>query len=405
MKKFKNFLKEFAQHLFYFLLRPFLWFYIVVFQHVRFKRNHKKVPKGPVLFLSNHLSNWDGIYINAMFWNRIVHFIVHDEMFKNKFLGFLSNVLLGEVKRGMSTSDISDILTIRQLVKKGKSVGLYPEGDIDMFGRTLPVEISVAKFVKMLRIPVVIMRIDGACIRATRWGKYAHHSHITYSIREVLSVEQIQKMSLEELYKVIMDGITVDDLAYQENVLRYKQWPGPARAEWLELGLYMCPKCHRLEVLKSKGAYVYCSECGFKAKYNRYAMLEGEEVPFHNLTKWDDWQYSELKKIIDQAEEKGLILATNDLDLYHVKEVEFFKKPIGRTDLKLYKDRIVYQENGEEITLYIQDMTRLMLQYKDVLEIHFGTSRIRFRTERRKWSAYLYWKALLYIKKNLKKEN
>ena len=88
MKKFKNFLKEFAQHLFYFLLRPFLWFYIVVFQHVRFKRNHKKVPKGPVLFLSNHLSNWDGIYINAMFWNRIVHFIVHDEMFKNKFLGF-----------------------------------------------------------------------------------------------------------------------------------------------------------------------------------------------------------------------------------------------------------------------------------------------------------------------------
>ena len=44
-----------------------------------------------------------------------------------------------------------------------------------------------------------------------------------------------------------------------------------------------------------------------------------------------------------------------------------------------------------------------MLQYKDVLEVRFLKEKIRFSTKRRKWSAYLYWKALQYISKlNLK---
>ena len=136
MEKKNKKTRSWPQVIFYTLLRPFVWFYVVVFQHVRFKRNNKKVPKKPVLFISNHLSNWDGIYANLMFPTHIIHFIVHDEMFKNKVLAFLSGTLLGEVKRGMSDSDITDVLMTKKLVKEGKSIGVYPEGDIDMFCRT-----------------------------------------------------------------------------------------------------------------------------------------------------------------------------------------------------------------------------------------------------------------------------
>lgn len=401
MEKKNKKTRSWPQVIFYTLLRPFVWFYVVVFQHVRFKRNNKKVPKKPVLFISNHLSNWDGIYANLMFPTHIIHFIVHDEMFKNKVLAFLSGTLLGEVKRGMSDSDITDVLMTKKLVKEGKSIGVYPEGDIDMFCRTLPVDVSIAKYAKMMKVPVVILRINGAGSRACRWSKYARHSKITYSIQEVLSKEQVQEMDVNELHKVIVDGITVNDLKYHQDS-NHKQRIGFARAEWLELGLYMCPKCHQLEVLSSKGDKVFCTKCDFEAKYHRDCTIRNEEFT-STLADLDDWQYSELKKRIDSAKEDEVILEAHDLDLQYAKETEFFKKPIGITYLKVYKTHIEFEYNEEAVKVDIKDIKRLMLQYKDVLEVRFLKEKIRFSTKRRKWSAYLYWKALQYISKlNLK---
>ena len=389
--------KKWPQYVFYTILRPFVFLYVTLFQHVRFKRNKKKVPKGPVLFISNHLSNWDGIYANVMFMTRVIHFIVHDEMFKNKFLAFVSGTLLGEVKRGVSDSDISDILMMKKLVKEGQSIGVYPEGDIDMFGRTLPVDISIAKFVKMMKVPVVVLRINGAGVRASRWSKYAHHNKIVYSIQEVLTKEQVQEMDLETLHKIITNGIKVDDFKYHvEN--KNKQRIGFARAEWLELGLYMCPKCHKLEVLSSKGDTVYCTNCDFKAKYHRDCSLRNENNFSSSLTKLDDWQYDELKRLIDNHKSDELILEAKDLELQHTKEVDYFKNNYQKTYLKIYKNHIEFLFNGEVINVDIKNIKSVMLQYKDVLDVRFLKEKIRFSTKKRKWSAYLYWKALMYLK-------
>lgn len=389
--------RSWPQVIFYTILRPFLWLYVVLFQHVRFKKNKKKIPKRPVLFISNHLSNWDGIYANLMFPTHIIHFIVHDEMFKNKFLTFFSGTLLGEIKRGMSDSDISDVLMTKKLVREGKSIGVYPEGDIDMFCRTLPVDVSIAKYAKMMKVPVVILRITGAGARASRWSKYAHHTKIIYSVQEVLSKEQVQEMDVNELHKVIVDGITVDDLKHHQES-NHKQRIGFARAEWLELGLYMCPKCHRLEVLSSKGNKVFCTKCDFEAKYHRDCTLESKDFT-STLAELDDRQYEELKKIIDSAKDEDVILEARDLNLQYAKETEFFKKPIGKTYLKVYKTHIEFEYNKEIVKVDIKDIKRLMLQYKDVLEVRFLKEKIRFSTKKRKWSAYLYWKALQYISK------
>ncbi len=398
MKKFIGLLLRYPLYL---ILRPFMWLYVVVFQHVRFKKNHLKVPKGPVLLLSNHLSNWDGIYLLCMFYTRIIHFIVHDELFKNKLFSFVSGDIFGQVKRGMTNSDISDILAMKKLVKQKKTIGIFPEGDIDMFGRTLPIPASIAKFVKMMNVPVLLLRIEGACIRATRWGKYAHHSHITYTLRKVLSVDEIKNMDIPTLHQTILKEICGDDLAYQAKKM-YKQWPAFKRAEWLELGVYMCPVCHQFETMKSKGDKVFCTKCGFKAKYNRYAMIDSNGIlPFQTLTAWDDLQYEHLIKRIDEAEDNEVILEGQDLDFYITKRVGYFHKPIGKANLKVYKDRIVYQLNDQqEVSILISDMMRIALQYKDVLELHFGEDRIRFRTLHRKWSAYMFFKALKYLKEN-----
>lgn len=399
----KKVLKAILHYPIYIILRPFIWIYVVIFQHVRFKKNHFKIPKGPILLLSNHLTDWDGIYLLCMFYLRNIHFLVHDELFKNKFFSFVCGTIFGEIKRGMTDNDISDILEMKKLAKEGKTIGVFPEGDIDMFGRTLPIPDTVAKFAKMMNIPVVLLRIEGAYIRAPRWGKYAHHGHITYSVQRILSVDEIKEMDVPSLHKVIIDNIAGDDVQYQVDH-PYKQWPGFKRAEWLELGLYMCPHCHQLEVLKSKGDKVYCTKCGFEAKYNRYCFLESKDVPYRTLTAYDDAQYLELCKMIDRCSDEEVILKEENLDFYMVNQKEYFHKPIDKAVIEVYKKYIRYSlEDGKRVDIPITELKRICLQYKDVLELHYGEVRIRFRTKQKKWSAYLYYKAIKYLNECSKK--
>ena len=378
---------------FYFFMKPFIWIYSVVFQGVRFRRNGYKIPKGPVLFLSNHVTNWDPFYLNCMFFSRIIRFIAHDELFQNKFFAWFSKNILGEVCRGRTDESISDILEMRRLVKSGATLGLYPEGDIDMFGRTLPIGESVAKFARLLGIPVVLTKVQGACIRAPRWADKPRRAKITYSITDIIAPNELKSTSVNELYERILRGIAVDEYAYQKQ-LQYKQFPASKRAEWLELGLFYCPSCGKLETLTSKGDKVYCKACGFQAKYNRYSMLEpvSGSLPFQLLTEWDDEQKKVLCERLDLHTDTAPFLVADHLDYYRVERRGYFKKPICKVNLKLYKDRleITFDDGAKVQTIPMKDIRQASLQYKDVLEIHYGDYRIRFQAKDRKWSAYLY---------------
>jgi len=381
---------------FFCIFKPFVWFYVVVFQHVRFKKNNFKVPKGPVLFISNHLSNWDGIYLNCMFFWRIIRFIAHDELFRTKRFAWFSKNVLGQVCRAKSDESISDVLEMKRLVKHGATLGLYPEGDIDMFGRTLPIAESVAKFARLMGIPVVLTKIQGATIRAPRWARWARHASITYSITDVISVDELKNTSISDLHKRIVSGITVDDYVYQSKLM-YKQFPTRRRAEWLELGLFYCPKCKKFETLSTKGDILFCTQCDFRAKFNRYSMLE--TVDGRVLGEWDDIQKAALYNVIDNASDKTPIFCSENLDYYQVGKEEYFKDPISKCSLRLYKDRVEidFLDKALPKVIYLDDIKKATLQYKDVLEIDYANFRLRFQTKERKWSAYMYATAIKYL--------
>lgn len=390
--------KIIAQYIFYTIFRPFMWLYFVVFQHVRFKRNGYKIPKGPIVILSNHHSNWDGIWLNAMFKTRIIHFIVHDEMFKNKALSFVSGTLLGEIKRGPNHQDVGPVKEMFKLRKQGKTIGIFPEGDIHMFGRTLPIAPSIAKLVKKLNVPVVCLSLTGAHLRATRVAKYAYHSHITYNVKDVIMPEDLANMSVEEVHTRIVNDISVDEMKWQRKA-KIKQY-GKKRAEWLELGLFCCPKCHKMETMKSHNNHFYCKECGFDAKLNKYSFFESNfPMEFDCTSLWDDWQLEQLKQYLHNLGENEIAFKRDDLDVYFTPLGSFFKKPYDKANIMLYKDRITFttKKEGKTKTFLLKDISRAYLQYKDVLEIIIDNERYRFRSKKRDWSAYLYVKAIEFL--------
>ncbi|MGN1100137.1 MAG: 1-acyl-sn-glycerol-3-phosphate acyltransferase [Christensenellales bacterium] len=383
---------------FYYFIKIILYPYFFLIQNVRFKKNGHKIPKSPALFIGNHVTNWDGIYVNVMFFNRKIHFIVHDEMFKNPFFSFISGKILGEIKRSDKINDFSAIRETIRYKNEGKDIGIYPEGDIDMFGRLLHIDDSIGKFAKTLKVPVVLLKINGAHLRSPRWAKRPARSRLTYEVARVISREEAAEMTNEELFDTIRDTISYDEAEYQKTA-RIKT-SGFHRAERLEYGLYYCPKCGAFETLKSRKNDVFCTKCGFKAHYNRYCEFESDfpGCP-ENTRDWDAMARKALSEYLDNTENE-VLFEVSDIRYASVPIGVFFRKFSENTGtLKIFRDKLTFQSETEQFELKYSDFVKNRLQYKSTLEIYTADRKYRFeKVGTPYWSAYQYSTAITYIR-------
>ena len=78
--------------------------------------------------------------------------------------------------------------------------------------------------------------------------------------RQVLTAEQVQSMSVEEINAVIRKAMEYDEYRYQleNNILITDN----NRAEGLQKVLYQCPHCLAESKMASKGTELFCTACG-----------------------------------------------------------------------------------------------------------------------------------------------
>jgi len=378
----------------YGILKPLLFIYFHLFQNVHFHRHGFKVPKGPVFFIGNHHTNWDGFYHCVMFYWRFPHYIVHDEAFKNERYRFVFGRFLGQVARARRNGDAEPVMALKRLAQSGQSVNLFPEGDIHMFGGTLPIDESVAKMVKFIDLPIVLTRVRGAHLRAPRWARYAHHHHIDYEIADVIGRDALRQLSTGELYQRIAGAIQVS--AYDDQTRRLRPVWGGHRAEWLELGLYLCPCCHRYESFASKGNYMTCVHCGLTVFVDRYLLFRCPSLELGSRPdEWDARQESELARRLENAAPSEHLFTLADGMCETVGLDAFFSGRGQAATARLYRDRIEVAFGPDEaVIIPIAAIVEANLQYKDVFEIITKDKRIRFYRPYPKWSAYLWVKSV-----------
>lgn len=382
----------------------------MLFYNIRYKRNGYKIPKGPVLFLSNHSSNPDGLWVMGLALSKTIFFVVNEELFANKFFRIFTSGVAQFIKRSTSLNDVGHIRELRRYVKQGRSVGIFPAGDIGMFGESLPVDESIAKLAKMLDVPIVTTKITGAALRAQRTIKKMRRSKITYHITDVISVEDVRSLTNESLHERIVQGIEHNEPEWQkEQMIKLKT--KRKLAEHYELGLFLCPKCGHYETLKSNNNDINCLNCDFKVTVNRYDQLDYYEVnptypTFINANDWDKWQLEKLKEKIDNWDDHNTPIAYRE-NLYYneVKKDEIFQ-PYSEKNAKacsfaIFLDKIVLTSDKGEIIheLYFEnsDIYRILVQYKDVYELDFGEYRLRVFSKQKDFPAHMYIEASRHL--------
>ncbi len=299
----------------------------------------------PTLILSNHVTSLDPFIVGSHF-KQPLYYMASTDLFQHFFLGKLIKFLVNPIPKMKSKK--SDLTAIKSCIKVSKENGticIFPEGNRTVTGKLGNIDKSIAKLAKSLKLPIVLFNIHGGYGTEPRWGKGVRKGKMHCEIRKILSYEDYKDLELDELYDIIVENLSVDDLNYYDNYRSSKN------AMYLERVLYVCPVCGAFHSLKSRGNAVECCNCNFQATYNSDLTFKSENNNFKikNVSDWYDYQLKIVKQIRCENNE---CIYEDDVNLT-MPRLYKSKKKLGYGKIKIFPDRFeVCIENKKECYIF-----------------------------------------------------
>ncbi|ERM91854.1 lysophospholipid acyltransferase family protein [Caldanaerobacter subterraneus] len=180
--------------MFYYFAKVIVRAIVKVIFRIKVKGLENIPKKGPVIICPNHISLLDPPVVGALL-NRRIYFMAKEELFRNPFLKLLLGTGLGAfpVKRG--TADLSAIKTALNHLKKGRAVGIFPEGTRSKTGKLQKAEPGVAMLAIKSKAPVVPVGIK---------GRYGLFSRVIINIGKPMTFEKYydSKLSSQQLAEI-----------------------------------------------------------------------------------------------------------------------------------------------------------------------------------------------------------
>lgn len=329
------------------LLRP-VHFYLRSWMKRKFDTHLEQIKPAtrPCIILCNHTSNYDPILLGTQF-PELLYFVASDHLFRLGLTSRLLIALAGPIPRLKSSTDVQTAKQILAKLREGGSVGLFAEGNNTFSGVTGEIPESTGKLVKRSGAGLITYRIDGAYFSNPRWGKHCRKGKVTGRVVGEYSPDQLAQLSVEEINLRIQQDLFVD--AYEEQKQSMQSYLGEALAESLELALYLCPSCGRIDSLRSRGDRFFC-ECGLDQRYCAHGFLEAAEqdqAPFDTVRDWFFWQRQELSAQIHRRMGEGStdlnadapLFADENQTLYRIDKADSVTK-IGTGTLQFHQDRL-----------------------------------------------------------------
>lgn len=227
------------------LLASFLW-------RIRAVGVENIPTEGPVVFASNHMSIADP-YAIALFVNRMIHYITADEAFRNPVLRWFLRANRAIPKRKWGR-DISAIRAMRDHVRAGSAVGIFPQGQYNWDGGCNIVSDEVYRVLHYLGAPVVPITSLGAHECWPAWS--AGPAFCEWEVRFFPPVHPCDYESVADFRREIESKMF--------SLVGHP--PVPRRALASHKGITMvawgCTNCGGATALKETRSGLECSKCG-----------------------------------------------------------------------------------------------------------------------------------------------
>lgn len=243
----------------------------------------------PCLILMNHSSFIDLKIAATILYPRPFNIVCTSDGFVGK--NWLMR-LIGCIPTKKFVSDPKLVRDMVYAVKELKSsVLMYPEASYSFDGTATPLPDSIGRCMKMLGVPVVMIRTYGAFQRDPLYnGLQRRKVKVSADMEYVLSAQEVAEKSAEELNRIIENCFAFDNFKWQqENKIRISE---KFRADGLNRVLYKCPHCMTEGKMVGKGIKITCEQCGKEYELTEYGFIRAidSETEFEHIPDWYQWQ-------------------------------------------------------------------------------------------------------------------
>ena len=245
---------------------------------------------------------------------------------------------IGCVPTNKFTSDANLVRDMMHIVRKQhSSIVLYPEASYSFDGTCTTMGDSTGKLIKLLKVPVVMIKTEGAFHRTPLYNDlHVRKNKVSATMTYLLSTEQINEMTPDEINKIVDEHFNYDHFKWQlETKLKIDH---PLRADKLNRVLYKCPRCMAEGKTEGKGITLTCKACGAAYEMDEYGQLHATEgeTEFSHIPDWYKWE----RKCVREDIEAGRYILDTDVDIVMAKDTKKLYR-IGSGHLKHTTDGFV----------------------------------------------------------------
>lgn len=388
-KKENNTVKK-PNALLFFVAASFFKIYYRLAYHHRLRKTGMAGISPPYLVVANHSCWLDYIISSVSMFPVRMNFVGAYNFFRNPLLKYVFT-LMGVIPKHQFTSDIESIKSMKHCVEAGRVVALFPHGCLSNEGRPGGFAVfGVAKLVKFLNVPVVALRTHGGYLTRPRWSKKSRYGRLETTVEPIITAVEIKALSLQEIYRRLMDAIDFDDYKWQrENMIPFRSKEPASGVEYV---LYKCPSCMSEFTLRSSRDRLYCESCGNAVRMNKYLMFEPEgadTVFFDGIDCWYDFQ----REYLDKETEDPAFELTANTALEFAEPGKYGYQHQGHGMLRLTRESITYsgtvQGETAELALPMKNIPMIPYAANEYIEVAVGEDIHRFvlddRRQMMKW--------------------
>lgn len=273
----------------------------------------------PCLVLMNHSSFIDLKIAIRLLCTRPFHIICTSDGFVGK------RWLMRSIGCIPARKFMTDVTLVRDMVyavrELKSSVLMYPEASYSFDGTQTPLPESIGKCLKLLKVPVVMIRTHGAFARDPLYNNLQIRKvRVSADVEYLLSAKEIEEKSVQELNDLLREKFTFDYFRWQqENKVRIKE---PFRADGLNRMLYKCPCCKTEGRMSGQGTRILCKQCGKEYELTEYGYLQ---KPENNSAEGDNTK--------EQAALKESNQGTEEIEFTHIPDWYRWERECVREEL------------------------------------------------------------------------
>ena len=254
---------------------------------------------GPCLVVSNHVTTWDPLLLSMSFPDKPIRFVASEHIFRHGLVSRLLNWLVAPIPRKKAASGADTVMASLRALKAGDSVCIFAEGDASWDGLTHPVFPATGKLARMAGVPLVTYRLEGGYLSLPRWSKKLRRGKMRGVIVGVYPPETLKAMKGPEITALIDRDLFEDAWARQRQ--EHIPYRGKDRAEGIERGFFLCPKCGGLGTARGAGDRVRCA-CGLDLLYTEEGFFNPPD-PVETPADWEKMQRAALPAFLERAED------------------------------------------------------------------------------------------------------